>query len=197
MAAIPDGFALCATALAHSTVVRPAFITYGVSSAFFSDDVALANAVQTATYNALKALIDTNVTFGPTTVRVGHGAAEPTVGVSTGVPPLGTRAGTSPSPNVAILCSKLTSRGGRRGRGRTYLPWAVSTTDIQESGALISAWVTTVNTALASWKSGLAAASIPMVLLHSEGESPAGAPNEVTSMVCSPLVGTQRRRMGR
>jgi hypothetical protein len=110
---------------------------------------------------------------------------------------LGGAGGASVPANVAALIHKRTARGGRRGRGRMYLPWWIQESDVDERGAISSTTIGFMNTALATWLADLAADGCPMVVLHDPGRTPAGAPDVVTSLTVDPIVGTQRRRLGR
>jgi hypothetical protein len=101
------------------------------------------------------------------------------------------------------LIHKRTSRGGRRGRGRMYIPWASPTSDIGETGVVTSTRVTAAQSAINAWRTAVIAAAGPIVLLHRPSTpgtthpSTPGPPDEVSSLVVDPLVATQRRRLGR
>jgi hypothetical protein len=114
--------------------------------------------------------------------------------------------------NVAYLVGKATGTGGRRGRGRMFLP-GVSETNVNDAGVLDSTWVTNWNTALALVLTDLDSAGNPMVVLHepstvwvldANGQpkrqplpGPLPSPDEVTSLSMSGRVATQRRRIRR
>jgi hypothetical protein len=100
-------------------------------------------------------------------------------------------------PNCAVLVHKRTARGGRRGRGRFFLPWAIIETAVDEVGIITPANVTTIQTAMNTFRSTLISNSIPMVLLHDPGKTATGPPDPVTSMTVDRLISTQRRRLGR
>jgi hypothetical protein len=110
---------------------------------------------------------------------------------------------TSFPPNVALLVHKRTARGGRRGRGRMYIPWTLSTTSTGEGGVIAPASLTPMQTACNVWLSSISSGAGPVVLLHRPSTpgtarpSTPGSPNVVTSMVVDPLCATQRRRLGR
>jgi hypothetical protein len=99
--------------------------------------------------------------------------------------------------NSAHLIRKNTALGGRRNRGRMYLP-GVGESDVSNVGVLTTTRINNLNTAYANWLAAVKA-SIPveeMVILHS---LPAGTttplPTTVTSLVCQPVIATQRRRL--
>lgn len=119
---------------------------------------------------------------------------------------------TSFPPNVALLAVKNSTLGGRRGRGRMFIP-GVAEADADDSGNLAAGTITAQNTALAGVLADLTAADIPMVLLHEPATEwvinangqprripVAGSlpvPTEVTSLTIAPAVATQRRRLRR
>jgi hypothetical protein len=147
-------------------------------------------------------IIDSQVQLQSTRVALGTDGSEDIIGTSPQLVAC-TSAGTSGPPNVALLVHKRSARGGRRGRGRMYIPWAKGSTNITEAGVFQAADLTAVNAAVAAWATAVNASVGPIVLLH-RPSSPGtvhpttpGAPNVVTSFVADPLVGTQRRRLGR
>lgn len=98
-------------------------------------------------------------------------------------------------PNSAVLVQKRTALGGRRHRGRMYLPahyFADSAVD--SVGTISGASVTALQTKVDFLRTELAAASIPMVILHSVSEI---LPTLVTSTPVESLIATQRRRLRR
>jgi hypothetical protein len=103
---------------------------------------------------------------------------------------------TSTPPSVAVLVRKSTSTGGKRGRGRFYLPWCLATTSVDEAGNVASAAQANLQTKCDSFKSQLAATPsfMPLVLLHQVGSS---TPSLITGLTVDGRVATQRRRIGR
>jgi hypothetical protein len=105
--------------------------------------------------------------------------------------------------NSAHLVRKNTTAGGRRNRGRFYLP-GVNEGGVNDVGVLDQSQITATNTALTNF---LAECFIPaelfegMVVLHSYlAGTPSGeqmAPTPVASLVCQPVIATQRRRLRR
>lgn len=95
-------------------------------------------------------------------------------------------------PNVSILLTKRTSRGGRKGRGRTFLPagW-VPETNVDQAGNIEPGWVTDIQSQWESFRVDCIGANVALSLLHADG-SP-GDP--LISFTCQPLVATQRRRL--
>ena len=104
----------------------------------------------------------------------------------------GTASGTISPPQVCFLLRKITALGGRRNRGRLYLP-GVREAAYDDEGKLTS----TANSELVSAADGLIAdlgtADMTMEILHSDG----GTPTDVTSLAVGQFLATQRRRLKR
>lgn len=105
----------------------------------------------------------------------------------------GTGTGSLAPPNVALLVRKFTTRGGRQGRGRMFLPpYFANEGDINSDGTVSDALA---NVQSSIWMTTLAAleeAEHDMVLLHADPELP---PDPVISLVFQTLAATQRRRL--
>lgn len=196
---IPPGYAQCSVQMLHASVTRPAYITLGVDWRTVGGD--FAGAVVGFGDNLIPALddrVDSNVTFGPIIARVGSddGAL---VYEDTRLT-AGARNMASASPSVSVLVEKRTARGGRRGRGRMFVPWACSVgsaSDTDEAGKLSSAAITAWVGTLATIMSNFAADATPLVILHNTGDTTPGAPDPIISLGVDPVVGLQRRRQGR
>lgn len=163
-----------------------------------TDPVTLASNLLDAMLGAtnFQSRLDSNVTMRSCTVRLGQDGGEPLVGVDTGTQP-GLLSSASPPANVAVLCHKRTAVGGRRNRGRLFLPWFVIETNVAEDGVIDGSTVSAIQTALNNWRTTLVTASLPPVVLHSVGLTTPGAPTPITSFQVDALVATQRRRLGR
>lgn len=112
------------------------------------------------------------------------------------------------SSAVSYLILKNTALGGRRGRGRIFMP-GVGEAQVAPNGALGAGTLVAVGGAFSTWLAALETAGIPMVVLHGPatewalvGGQPrrvpvAGTvpgPTTVTSLTLSSFVATQRRR---
>lgn len=197
------GYAHIVIEIKHSLVLRSAAITFGVNPTETDPDV-IADAAFTAftAAGSVSSKIDSQCTIGPSSAYVGTDGTADLVGVGTATA-VGGRVGSSTHPGSAVLITKRTSRGGRRGKGRMYLPWAVPQSDVDEAGIILAADVSAMNTAVSLFRGNLTAASMPMVLLHkpsppgTEHPSAMGAPDIVNALICSNLIASQRRRLGR
>lgn len=199
----PAGYGLCSYELRHASMSRSAFLTFGVN-ATETDPATVALAVRTAftLAGSLYSCIDTSVNLIGVRVSLGTDGGEDLVAVNTTVSACN-RTLASPPPNCATLVHKRTARGGRRGRGRMYIPWAITATSLSENGALPGGDVSTVQAAVDVWRGALNTGGNPLVLLHrpslpgTEHPTVPGAPDPVISCTVDPLVATQRRRLGR
>lgn len=206
----PPGYGDVSVAMKHTLLSRMAFITFGVDPTSL-DPVTVGSLVAGCITGAgsLGAQLDSNVTWAYVKVRLGTDGAEDLAGVHT-MNVIGGKTNSTPPPNTALLVHKYTSRGGRRGRGRLFIPWFVSSAEVAEGGTISSSEVTLKQTAVTNFLTALSAANVPMALLHRASEpwdpiketgvenpTVPGPPNLVTSLVVDPLISTQRRRLGR
>jgi hypothetical protein len=176
---------------------RPAAITFGVNPT--SEDPAAVNAAvfdALTTTNSLCKIIDSNVIL--TRIRVAYGVD----GTEDLIDDRGysfacLASGTAVPPNVAVLVHKRTQRGGRRGRGRMFLPWTGTLGGVNEDGTIAPTNYSSYQAAVTVFFNRLTTNAVPMVLLHQPGLSAPGLPNLVTSLQVDPVVSTQRRRLGR
>lgn len=194
---IPPGFAHATVPLQHSLLARTAVTTFGIDLAGFAGtDAAAADAVMTCWVNFVAPVIDSNVTAGPVVLTVGQDGSENIV-VSGTTSQVGGDSQSSVPPSVAVIINKITARGGRRGRGRMFVPWAVNTADVSEAGLIASGAQGALTAAFDLFRQCLSTSDVDMVLLHSDGISDPGAPNAITNLVTEALIGSQRRRLGR
>jgi hypothetical protein len=96
-----------------------------------------------------------------------------------------------------MLVHKGTARGGRRGRGRLFIPWCLNNSDIGEDGLIGTTSMSSRQSAMNVFLAKLATESVPMVLLHDQGLTAPGSPDAVTYLNVDKLISTQRRRLGR
>ena len=96
-------------------------------------------------------------------------------------------------PNVSVLINKSTSSGGRRNRGRLFVPPVFPSEGNFDAGGRIAA---TPLGQLQTWWDGvygdLNAAGLGMRILH---QNPPFTPTVVTSLEVQALAATQRRRL--
>jgi hypothetical protein len=159
-----------------------------------------------ANFNAQWAVgVDTDVTFLQPTIKLGDGTAVPYEAVAAGATINGSDVVDKVPPNVAVLIKKSTGFGGRSNHGRTYFPFLLSQANCAENGTISGATISAYNTVCAAMLAQLLVDGTGMVIAHKVFNTPLpphhvtsitmGAP--VTSWAVEPLVGTQRRRLGR
>lgn len=106
----------------------------------------------------------------------------------------GTGTGTPLTPNTSVLVKKLTNRGGRKGRGRMFVPGqGVSEIDVDENGVIATSDLAAMQLEWGDFYTAMNAGSCPPYLLHSDGSTP----DPITSFQVQQVVATQRRRLRR
>lgn len=192
------GYADCSYQLSLGGFVRPAYVTFGVDPTD-TDPAIVASSLLGAWNDAgsLNTIMDSQVTMTQVRVSMGTDAGGGDLVYVLNTSVVGGKSGSSLPPNCALLFKKTTARGGRRGRGRMYLPWALDETLIDETGAIPTPTVTAATAAALVWRLALNSRGCPLVILHAPGKTATGAPDPVTSMVADRLIATQRRRLGR
>lgn len=106
----------------------------------------------------------------------------------------GGAAGSAVTPNTAILVHKTTTSGGRRGRGRFYVP-GMPEPEVGPHGFLTGGYVNSLQNEFDDFYAALTTAGLTPVVLHAPGISATPAPSEVVGFVVQGLAATQRDRM--
>lgn len=197
---IPPGFAMCSIEHWLDNYPRPAIVTMGVSIlGTESESGNVADQFHGAYTTSVGGVIDSSVRIRNARAVIGQDGGDPIVQESATSYP-GARSGQSTPPALAVMASKATALGGRRNRGRMYIPWAVDEGQVGENGAIATAQVngiqTRVNQLLVNLKGGDTGAYNLLngaVLIHSE----AVPPTIITAMQVNPTIRTQRRRQVR
>lgn len=99
--------------------------------------------------------------------------------------------GGSMIPQACALVKLTTGAGGRRGRGRVYLPWLADGNQID--GVLNIVNKGTAQTAWIAFANAMATAGKPLVVASYVGL----ATNQVQAITVEPIIATQRRRLTR
>lgn len=200
---IPVGFAQVLLPLQHNSLARSALITYGLDvSAAGGDFLTVADEQPTIFLDEWGPEIDSEVVVGPAILRVGQDGGPP-LSVDGGDTGSGSDSTPMAPPNVALLVRKQTNTGGRRGRGRMYVPWCLPKGDVNDVGVIDVGAVATRASDAVGWLGNLESGGsgtfeTPMVILHdSSGAGPEPAPSVVTQLFVDNKVATQRRRLDR
>lgn len=194
---IPPGFSLCSIPIKHNALNRSATVTFGLETGGSGDSFPVQADEVMADWNThLAPRLDSGCTAGPVELTVGQdgGTSFVEVGTTTSA---GTRAGVSTPPNVAVLVTKRSSQGGRRGRGRMFFPWFILASEVDEVGVMAPAIVTAIQTPMTAFLAALVTDLHAMHILHNTGDSPTGSPTLVSTLRVESLIATQRRRLGR
>lgn len=136
-----------------------------------------------------------NVEMGPSFLQVGHFPDDPVTFVYDSVTP-----GSAPNfpmwPNTAVLVRKQGDLGGRRNRGRMYIPGLALRTLVSPAGVIDSAFLADLQTNLTDFLDNLDSLTEPgpmtLVTLHSSGTP---TPASITTLTAQPKLATQRRRL--
>lgn len=211
MAPIPEGFAQVTHLFVGANCPEGAAVTYGLNVDLVVDPQNNCDVIH-ASFGAdiVGANLTADVTLQETQIKYGPTESGPTF--VTSAPLNGSGAiNTSMAPNTAYLCNKVTASGGRRGRGRFFLP-GVFDGAVDDSGIVAPATVAQIQTGLDGLMDTLVAEATPMVLLHSPtytwvifnnqprrvySDDVPPAPSLVTALVATSKVATQRNRLRR
>lgn len=207
---IPAGFAQCEVRFGGMNAPTGASVIFGVR---LDDPLDIPAAVCNFVRNAWAANLLDNQTDDISLVAVrtkfGPDDTGPFAEVAFNDP--GTVVATATPPNTAYLVTKGTAVGGRRGKGRMFVP-GLPEVSVDDSGTITQPSLGTIQGRFDGFLGDLATASIPMVLLHEPATvwtlvngqprrvplpGPVPSPDEVTSLNVAARVGTQRRRLRR
>lgn len=144
---------------------------------------------------AIQPSLSDEVQMGPASLSVGQDGGDPITyedpTVFTGI-----ESSFPMWPNTAVLVRKQSALGGRRNRGRMYLPGFALRTLVTSAGIIDSAYLEDLNTNLQTFleyvNAGTGFNATQLGVLHSEAPA---APAPIISLVAQPKVATQRRRL--
>jgi hypothetical protein len=137
----------------------------------------------------------TTITLASVKAKVGPNDVGPSAEVAVGT--AGSQIGSGAAPGTAYLVKKNTALGGRRNRGRMYIP-GVDEDKVNPSGGITPSWITTVQTTLDDFFDGMAAVDLPLVVLHTQVPGiTQPSPVTITGLTLDQTVATQRRRLRR
>lgn len=206
---IPTGYAQVSLIFSGVNVPNGAAVVFGVKNDVAGSAIGVASTVGGVfASSGLLARLTSDITFVRTDCKLGPNETGP-IGSSTTGAGNGAQSASSEPPNTAMLVTKITDIGGRRGRGRMFFP-GVDSGNVNDDGTIGSTYLAAYQTDVDDFLNGLAAGQVPMYLLHGPktewqliGGQPrrvpvAGAipdPYEVIGLQCDNVVATQRRRL--
>lgn len=189
---IPSGYGALQVVFSLSGMTRRMSIMIGLDFTATATQV-MADALHTAFRTAWGARLPTAYTFRGGTLYVGNGTGSPaSFNTSTAVAGSNVNTLLFP-PNVTHVCNVNTALSGRKGKGRLYIP-GLKEGEVDNTGVISGAALTTYNTSLAALKSGLEGVTgVGNLYLLSHDSS--ATPQQVTSLTMRAKVGTQVNRV--
>lgn len=201
---LPSGFYQATLRFVGSAIPRGAAVVFGGTAPVGASPSDIGTMIKTATtsgssapwsagngFSPLISIADVLVKLGP--LDIGPAAVYP---INAGA---GSAAGDAVPPNISLLVSKFTALGGHKGRGRMFIPGLVEG-QVQTGGIIVAGSLTSLQNSFNWMLNQMDTNGIDMHLLHrydpAKGESPR-APSQVTSLVVSSTVATQRHRLRR
>lgn len=107
----------------------------------------------------------------------------------------GTAVASPLTPNVCTLWQKLTGEGGRRNRGRAFIPpYAPGESSVDGLGVINSGVVTATQSLYNAFLTAASGSGYSPMLFHSEAPF---TPTPIVNFNLQPVVATQRRRLRR
>jgi hypothetical protein len=137
----------------------------------------------------------------------GDGTSTFTTGESTAAGTRGTAPFSAAPANCAQLVRKLTAFGGRKNRGRLYLPWSINEGLVDEIGSIDATFTSDTQAKVDDWRDAIVDLGATMVIANRVYDRPWNQPNrqlvsvdmgeEVIGLTVDQMMATQRRRMPR
>lgn len=167
---VPEGEAQVVVNFSLSGDPEPMAITFGVRPDVTVDPLDIADLVYGAVTDAnglipSAAALRVGWTFGGVTAYYNDPSGQ--IVTVNGTDVVGTTAGDTLPVNSAVLLNKLTGLGGRRNKGRVYLPpYSMDESQVSATGVIDS---TALQTMVDNWEGtrlALETALVPMVLFH-------------------------------
>jgi hypothetical protein len=207
---IPAGFAQIAFRFEFLEGGEPAITTIGHD---FNGQVGTNAATATAIADAWQTIVVPSMSnvirYLGVSARIGVAGSEPIV-IDINRSVNGNNPQAAVPRNTAMLVRKRTGRGGRRGRGRMFVPGIVFETDVDQAGLYTSSVLVGWQNLFNSLYDQLVTIAGGPVLLHDDqvitsyssvtgkpvyGPFDPGPPNDITSLTVDSRVATQRRRL--
>jgi hypothetical protein len=193
---LPAGFYAWAAKFDGAALPRGAAITGAGINAGALTAAAIAEALGNSIAAELVPLISNGVVLREVYVRLGSNDG---LGLSFTrlLTATGGDLGSPTSPNVTYLFKASTNLGGKRGRGRFYLP-GVTEGSVSEAGNLGGDKRTALTAGAVDLLTAMDAVTLPLAIAHRYPEGfigPKLAPSVVTLLTVDPRVATQRGRL--
>jgi hypothetical protein len=207
---IPPGFAQVTFNHQYVEGAEPAICTMGMDlNSYAGTLTAAADEIATAWSSIVRFEMSNAVIFLGAVLRVGVAGGEPaTYEAPRNVNGQDVRA--QLTRNTSLLVKKVTARGGRRGRGRMFVPGLLPEFEVDQAGNLTAALIGGLQTVFNNLDTALTGIGGGMQLLHDDqvvtSYNPVtgkpvtstinpGPPDPVFQLVVDPRAATQRKRM--
>lgn len=191
---IPDGFGQVNLMFTGIAVPTGAEVTFGLEYGVPFTAAEVADAVATAVDESdLLGVMTTAITLSNIHVKSGPNLTGASADLSQAV--TGAFGENAVPPNTSMIVRKLTSAGGRSGRGRLFLP-GLREDQVNGSGQWDSTLVEAVTGCWETIRTELDEANLNTVLLHG-ADAPISIPTLITSFAADATAATQRQRLRR
>jgi len=168
-----------------------AAITYGVAGPFLISANQIAEYLHDAFDDSVLNQLSDDISLSRTLVKEGPSETGPS-GEFADVRQ-GSISGSNAAPAFSCLVRKITASGGRKGRGRWFLPGMVEA-NVAEGGDINVTYLGNLNADLEVFRDFIDTdGGLPMVLLHNDLTTP----TVVTALQAQQIGATQRRRQRR
>jgi hypothetical protein len=198
---IPPGFAQASVEQRHDNDPDPWYCTFGVDLSGAGGDLAAA-ALNIANAWANNALPTQATAVSMTGVRLVVGQDGPDNLISF-LPTNAQGQNTSAvlPQNCALLVDKTSALGGKKNRGRMFVPGGITEGDVSATGVLAASYRSALQGRFDDFLEGLEngqftiSTPTPMVILHNSGAGATPAPTPVIALGVQATISTQRRRL--
>lgn len=187
---IPSGYAQATFVFGGPAAPHGAVVTIGIDHNSAGSQVDEASIINLLFDEEIMPQLSVELIHEETLYKYGPDATGITVSI-----PSGQEGGldfANQAPNVAILVQKNTGFGGRKNKGRWYLP-GVAENVVDNSGRLGSTFLENLTIACSNFVGTLTTEALVPVVLHSDETGP----TEIETMVPASIVATQRKRLRR
>lgn len=192
-ARIPPGFAEYAMRFKLASDPEPMYCFWGIDLATgVGAAQSVVDAIDGVTTSVLVNVVTNEYDLGGGWVTFGNDGGD--IRIDSGVTPVvGTDTPPAVANNTTLLVKKVTASGGRRGRGRAFVP-GFRNSVVLANGNLTSTFVTAMQGEWDTWRTNMVALAEvdSLVLLH---ETAPFTPSPITDLVVDARAATQRRRM--
>lgn len=185
---IPAQHAQIAHHFGGDALPRGATVTYGVGFIGIPTPNSIAETCHALFALHFLPLMGSSVNMPETIARLGPSPDGPSGSFAN--PVSGGNSNNHVTPQVSVLIRKRTSSGGRRHRGRFYLPGLIES-GVDPGGLLSGDTPAAFQDGADDFLAALATAALPMVILHFDATDP----TTVISLDVDARVATQRRRL--